>query len=151
MIDRLWDERPPVTAAKTLQGYISHLRRALGAGVIVTVGRGYRLAVAAEQVDVGRFEALSADGRRALADCDGEASPGAAGCCTDVVAGGAAFADFTYEPFARDTIDRLQRERLGALEDRIEADLALGGAGSLSGSWSRWSLQARFRSGCGGS
>ena len=30
LIDQLWGERPPATAAKTLQGYVSHLRKALG-------------------------------------------------------------------------------------------------------------------------
>jgi DNA-binding winged helix-turn-helix (wHTH) protein len=45
LIDELWGEAPPATAAKTAQVYVSHLRRVLGSGVIVTAGRGYRLAV----------------------------------------------------------------------------------------------------------
>jgi DNA-binding SARP family transcriptional activator len=45
LIDQLWGERAPARAAKTVQVYVSHLRKALGAGVIVTEGRGYRLAV----------------------------------------------------------------------------------------------------------
>ena len=51
LVDELWGERAPATAAKTVQVYVSHLRKALGAGVIVTQGRGYRLAVEPEQVD----------------------------------------------------------------------------------------------------
>ncbi len=70
LIDELWGERAPATAAKTVQGYVSHLRKALGGGVIVTQGRGYVLAVEPEQVDVGRFEALAGEGRRALAERD---------------------------------------------------------------------------------
>ena len=58
LIDELWGERAPATAAKTVQVYVSQLRKALGGGVIVTQGRGYRLAVGPEQVDAGRFEAL---------------------------------------------------------------------------------------------
>ena len=46
LVDELWGERAPAAAAKTVQVYVSHLRKALGAGVIVTQGRGYRLAVA---------------------------------------------------------------------------------------------------------
>jgi DNA-binding SARP family transcriptional activator len=58
LVDELWGERAPATAAKTVQVYVSHLRKALGAGVIVTQGRGYRLAAAPGQVDAVRFEAL---------------------------------------------------------------------------------------------
>src|SRR5580704_5254911 len=58
IIDELWGERPPATAAKTLQGYVSHLRKALGGGLLHTHGRGYRLIVAPDQVDVDEFERL---------------------------------------------------------------------------------------------
>lgn len=34
--------------------------------------------------------------------------------------------DFTYEPFARAEVERLEELRLAALTERIEADLALG-------------------------
>ena len=70
MIDELWGERPPATAAKTLQGYVSHLRKALGDEVLFTRGGGYLLAAAAGQVDAERFEVMAAEGRRALADGD---------------------------------------------------------------------------------
>ena len=43
LIDELWGERPPATAAKTLQGFVSDLRKALGDGLLVTRGRGYLL------------------------------------------------------------------------------------------------------------
>ena len=32
LIDELWGESPPPTAATALQGYVSQLRKALGAG-----------------------------------------------------------------------------------------------------------------------
>jgi DNA-binding SARP family transcriptional activator len=63
LIDELWGERAPAAAAKTVQVYVSHLRKALGAGVIVTQGRGYRLAAAPGQVDAARFEALCSEAR----------------------------------------------------------------------------------------
>ena len=53
LIDELWGERAPATAGKTVQVYVSHLRKALGAGVIVTDRSGYRLATQPERVDVG--------------------------------------------------------------------------------------------------
>ena len=90
LVDELWGERAPASAAKTVQVYVSQLRKALGAGVIVTQGRGYRLAVEPEQVDVGRFEALRAEGRRALADGDAARAQGAAVLGAGAVAGGAA-------------------------------------------------------------
>ena len=125
LIDQLWDERPPATAAKTLQGYVSHLRKALGDDVLLTRGGGYLLAAAPEQVDAERFEAIAADARRALSAGD------AAGArkLLDEALGlwrGEPLADLGYERFAQGEIARLQESRLVALEDRIEADLALG-------------------------
>ena len=66
LIDALWGERATATAAKTVQVYVSNLRRALGDGVVVTRGGGYALATDGCEVDAERFEALIADGRRAL-------------------------------------------------------------------------------------
>ena len=70
LIDELWGERPPATAAKTLQGYVSHLRKALGNDVLVTRGGGYLLEATPEQVDAGRFEAMVTEARRELAGGD---------------------------------------------------------------------------------
>ena len=121
-----------LAAAKTVQVYVSHLRKALGAGVIVTQGRGYRLAVAPEQVDAIRFEALGAEGRRALAG--GDAARAKERLCSALgLWRGEPLAEFAYEPFAQAAIARLQDGRLAALEDRIEADLALGADGELIG------------------
>jgi DNA-binding SARP family transcriptional activator/WD40 repeat protein len=130
LIDELWGERAPATAAKIVQGHVSHLRRTLGDGVIVTQGRGYRLAVAPEQVDVGRFDSLSAEGRRALADGDAALARARLGSALGLWRG-EPLADFADEPFAQTAIARLQEARLAALEDRIDADLAAGRDGEL--------------------
>jgi DNA-binding SARP family transcriptional activator/WD40 repeat protein len=125
LIDELWGERAPPTAAKIVQGYISHLRKALREGMIVTQGRGYVLAVAPEQVDVRRFEFLAGEGRRALASGDAARASEQ----LDEALGlwrGEPLADFAYEPFAQSEIARLQEARLAAYEDRIDAALALG-------------------------
>ena len=62
LIDGLWGDRLPASAAKNLQLYISRLRKALDANgsgaAIVTRGRGYELQVPADAVDATRFEAL---------------------------------------------------------------------------------------------
>jgi DNA-binding SARP family transcriptional activator/WD40 repeat protein len=130
LIDELWGERAPATAAKTVQVYVSHLRKALGRGVIVTHGRGYRLAAAPGQVDVGQFDLLIAEGRRALADGDAARARARLGSALGLWRG-EPLADFAYEPFAQSAIARLQEARLAALEDRIDADLAAGRDGEL--------------------
>jgi len=43
LIDALWGDAPPRSAAKTLQNYVLKLRKALGAPVIETQAPGYRL------------------------------------------------------------------------------------------------------------
>lgn len=132
LINELWGERPPATAAKTLQGYVFHLRRALGDGLLHTRRAGYELELAPGQLDADEFERLAAEGRAALSDGDPAA---AAGCLRDALAlwRGPALADFAYESFAQAEIARLQEARLAALEDRIDADLALGRQEQLVG------------------
>jgi WD40 repeat protein/DNA-binding SARP family transcriptional activator len=132
LIDELWGDRGPATAAKTVQVYVSQLRKALGADAIVTQGRGYRLAIEPEQVDAVRFDALRSEGRRALSD--GDAARAKDRLCSALgLWRGDALADFAYEPFAQAAIGRLREAHLGALEDRIDADLALGGDEELIG------------------
>ena len=121
LIDGLWGERPPATAAKSLQVYISRLRKALGENAIVTRSPGYLLAATPEEVDLARFERL-------VEDAQHEAPEGAAALLRSALElwRGAALADLAGEPFARAEIARLEEQRLAALEDRIDADLALG-------------------------
>jgi YVTN family beta-propeller protein len=132
LIDHLWGERPPATAAKTVQVYISRLRKTLGADLVVTHGRGYVLAAEPDQVDLDRFGELAAEGRRALE----EGEPGRASRrLREALAlwRGPPLADLAYEPFAQTEIGGLEEARLAALEDRIDADLALGDHARLVG------------------
>ena len=132
LVDELWGERTPAAAAKTVQVYVSQLRKALGAGVIVTQGHGYRLAAVPGQVDAFKFEALCAEGRRALVG--GDAARARERLCAALeLWRGEPLADFAYQPFAQSEIGRLQEARLATIEDRIEADLALGADGELVG------------------
>jgi predicted ATPase/DNA-binding SARP family transcriptional activator len=52
----LWGQNAPPSAARALHTYISHLRRALLAGCIVTTSGGYVLQVGPDEVDATRFE-----------------------------------------------------------------------------------------------
>jgi DNA-binding SARP family transcriptional activator len=132
LVDELWGERAPATAGKTVQVHVSHLRKALGTGVIVTERSGYRLAAEPERVDIGQFEFLSAEGRRALAEGDPMRARERLSSALALWRG-EPLADFAYEPFAQEVIGSLQEARLAALEDRIEADLAVGSDGELIG------------------
>ena len=130
LIDELWGERPPASAAKALQGYVSHLRKALGDRVLLTHGRSYQITVGPGQLDLDRFEQLVADGRAALAAGDARRARDALAQALSLWRG-RALADFAYEPFAQPEIIRLAELRLSALEDRIDADLAVGAGSEL--------------------
>jgi DNA-binding SARP family transcriptional activator len=132
LIDELWGERAPSSAIKIVQGYISQLRKALGDDVILTRGHGYLLAVESESVDVGRFEALVAGGQSALAAGDAASADRRLGEALALWRG-EPLADFAYERFAQGEIARLGQARLAALEDRIDARLALGEHARLVG------------------
>src|SRR5919199_2395843 len=54
IVDLMWGERPPPTAVKTVQVYVSHLRRALVDEVVVSSSGGYALAADPEQIDALR-------------------------------------------------------------------------------------------------
>ena len=132
LIDRLWGSKPPGTAANTLQVYISQLRKVLPPDTLVTQPPGYMLRVGTEQVDLHRFERLAAEGRDGLA----RGEPGAAAeMLREALAlwRGEPLADVAFESFAQTEILRLEELRLAALEDRIEADLALGRHGAMVG------------------
>jgi class 3 adenylate cyclase/DNA-binding SARP family transcriptional activator len=125
LVDDLWGERPPATAVKAAQVYVSQLRKALGEGVIETHPLGYLLRLEPDALDAHRFERLLERGRKELAD--GE--PAKAAATLRGALGlwrGRALADFRYEEFARTEAARLEQLRLVALEARLAAELELG-------------------------
>jgi DNA-binding SARP family transcriptional activator/flavin reductase (DIM6/NTAB) family NADH-FMN oxidoreductase RutF len=124
LIDELWGEDAPPSARKMVQINVSHLRKVLPPGVLRTDAAGYRLQIDSDTLDLGRFERLAGEGRAALAAGDHAV---AAARLAQALAlwRGPALAEFG-EPFAAREAMRLEALRLAALEDRIEADLALG-------------------------
>lgn len=121
LIDALWGATPPLTAGKTVQVYVSRLRKAVGDDRLVTLAPGYVLYVDATELDLTRFEQLAAEARRASPERASEKLRDALGLWR-----GAPLADLAYEEFAQAEITRLEEMRLGAVEQRLEADLALG-------------------------
>jgi YVTN family beta-propeller protein len=125
VVDELWGERPPDTATKTVQVYVSRLRKALGDGVLVTHDGGYVLDTDGAALDSDRFMQLAGEGREALDRGEARGARETLTAALDLWRG-PPLADLAYESFAQSEIARLEELRLVALEDRGEADLALG-------------------------
>lgn len=121
LIDQLWGEDAPPTARASLQNHVHALRKLLGPEVLERQPAGYVVHVEPEQLDLARFERLVAEARRAEPRERAAKLREALSCWR-----GPALVEFPSEPFAQHEINRLEEERLAALEDRVEADLELG-------------------------
>ncbi|MFI7058148.1 BTAD domain-containing putative transcriptional regulator [Streptosporangium canum] len=126
LVEALWGESAPAGHLHALQSLVSRLRRVLDDPGLLTSGpAGYRLAVEPDAVDAVRFERLARAGRRAHA----QSRPAEAAAILREALSlwrGPALADVREAPFAAAEAERLERARLAALEDRVEAELALG-------------------------
>ena len=132
LIDELWGERPPATSRTIVRVYVSQLRRELPGDGLLTRAGGYVLRVGPDDLDVLRFERVLAQGTDArLAGEPARAAQLLRGALA--LWRGPPLADFSYEPFAQREIARLEELRLVALEERIDADLALGRHAQLVG------------------
>jgi DNA-binding SARP family transcriptional activator/WD40 repeat protein len=121
----LWGDEPPRSAEQTVHVYVSRLRRSLGDPALVsTLAPGYAIAADPESVDATRFEATLAEGRAALRGGDPRRAAallhGALALWRGEPLAG------VPAPFAEAERTRLDELRLGALADRIDADLAVG-------------------------
>jgi YVTN family beta-propeller protein len=144
LAEDVWGGHPPPGSVTTLHSYVFHLRRALepdrlrgvAGQVLVTKDRGYLLRVGREHLDAAVFEEEGAAGRAALeAGRYGEAAQTlreALGLWR-----GPVLADLADYGFARPEAARLEELRLAAVEDRIDADLALGRHQALTGELER--------------
>lgn len=128
LIDGIWGDDPPDRARHTLQAYVSELRGLLDDSIEWT-GHGYRLAVEPSQIDSVQFEEYLKRGREAMPDDPHRAA--------EMLAEGLGlwrgepFADLRNSLALLPEIQRLQQLRLATLEERINADLALGRHRSL--------------------
>ncbi|MET9408106.1 BTAD domain-containing putative transcriptional regulator [Streptomyces sp. NPDC002935] len=128
LTDGLYGAEWPAGAANALQSQVSRLRRRLGTPPeIEATPTGYRIAVSPDSVDAHRFERLAREGRTALRGGD---HLSAAGLLREALAlwRGPALADL---PGAHAQVARLDELRLAAFQDRVDADLALGGGPEL--------------------
>jgi DNA-binding SARP family transcriptional activator len=122
LIDSLWGERPPASAHKLVQAYVSQLRKALGPELIQTRPPGYVARVPPDALDITEFEGLAARADEA----------GDAGRRVELLDRalalwrGSPLAEFRNEPFAAAAARRLGELRLAALEQKLETELELG-------------------------
>jgi YVTN family beta-propeller protein len=130
LIDDLWGGQPPATAKPTLESYVYRLRQVLGTSgadgtPLVTRPTGYLLDLAPERVDVCQFRDLARRGTAALEQ--GDAATAETLLRTAIgLWRGPALADIQEAAFAPLAAQRLTEERLTAVEDLVEARLALG-------------------------
>ncbi|MEO3823722.1 BTAD domain-containing putative transcriptional regulator [Actinomadura sp. B10D3] len=122
LVDALWGEDPPASAATTVQSYVSRLRRVLGPGLLQRSPGGYLLAVGPDSTDAGRFERLAARGRSAAASAD------RIRLLDEALAlwRGDAFTDLAHHPPGQAEATRLAELRASCREDRAAALLTLG-------------------------
>src|SRR5262245_39396840 len=132
VVDAIWGEQAPQAAAKTLQAYVSRLRKALNNGAgpssngrLETRRHGYLLHIEQGELDADRCRTMLEAARNDLAEGRAEeASDGAREALA--LFRGPPLADLAYESFTQAQIAHLEELRLGAQEEWIEAQLALG-------------------------
>ncbi len=141
LTEELWGDAPPRSSATTLQTYVLHLRnRLVEAGLggresrefLSTRHSGYLLEARSCETDVEEFERLARLGRPAAEAGDQRAA-------SDLLGGalalwrGPALVDVPVGRVLELEAASLEAARLGVLERRIEADLALRRHGDLVG------------------
>src|SRR5579862_8239492 len=126
LIEDLWAGQAPPSAAKLVQGYVSDLRRLLGAEAIHTSAAGY--SIAAGERDVEEFERLL---RTAQAQSSSPQKAADALRAAQALWRGRPFADVAYEPWAQVEIARLEELHLAATEELLAARLQLGASAEL--------------------
>ena len=122
LVEALWGDDPPESAATAVQGHISALRKALGPRRIETRAPGYSLRVSATEVDAERLESALAMARAIRAPAErAELLRGALGLWR-----GDPLAEFRDRTFARAAIEDMEELGAAATEERIQAELDLG-------------------------
>jgi predicted ATPase/DNA-binding SARP family transcriptional activator len=129
LVDALWPDESPADPANALQSLVSRLRRMLGeAGAVAQAEGGYRLDVAADDVDVLRFERLAAEGRDRLRAGDPRSALAPLGEAVALWGGHAGTEPAVVAAVAPAAATRLARTSLEAGAGLAEAQLALGHA-----------------------
>lgn len=121
LIDELWGEHPPATAAKLVQGYVHALRTLLGADTIITQPPGYRVHVDRGELDLSEFQRLIDEARSASPDRAAELRRSALALWR-----GPPLADMVFEGPARHEVGRLSEFHLATQIELLESEIELG-------------------------
>ena len=130
LIDGLWGETPPPTAAHTLDTLIFGLRKVVGPERLRREGQGYVLTVQRDKLNLGRFDRRAEEGASALGDGDARAGHDLLVAALGEWSG-EPLAGVAAEPFAAGAVRRLEEKRLVVVEQRVDAALALGQSSKL--------------------
>ncbi len=130
LIGELFAEQTVNSADHALRNQVSRLRKVLSPAAadeprLAARAPGYLLRVEPGELDLERFERLVGEGRKSLG-ADDPAAAAAALRAAEALWSGRPLADLEFEPFARIEVERLEELRLAAVEERIDAELALG-------------------------
>lgn len=125
IVEALWGSSDTAKPESALQMSISRLRTALGGEIIETTAGGYRLAVDAAAVDLGRFRALVSRGRQLRTLGRHEAATEAFSQALREWRG-AALSDIRRFDSVERASRRLEEERMVAVEELIESQLEAG-------------------------
>jgi len=144
LIEELWGEAPPKTVTAELRVYVSKLRKLLPPGLLATREEGYALLIEADAVDAERFERAARDGSALLAAGDPAT---AVQVLSEALAlwRGPLLGDLAIEAWAQAEARRLGGLRLTALEEQVEAELALGHHVGVIGVLERLVVQEPYR------
>lgn len=129
IVGELFAEQSVNSADHALRNHVSRLRKVLAPAAdgprLVARSPGYLLRIEPNELDLERFESLAVEGRDALAVGD---APSAAQAfrAAEALWRGRALADLELEPFLRVEVERLEDQRLALVEERLDAELALG-------------------------
>src|SRR5262245_27082990 len=130
LIGELFADQSANSAEHALHNHVSRLRKLLSPRSgdeprLLARPPGYLLRVEPDELDLERFERLAAEGREALAAGD-PAAAAASLRAAEQLWTGRPLADLEFERLARVEAERLDELRLAAVEERIDAELALG-------------------------
>lgn len=144
LADALWGGSPPASWNKVVPGCVMRLRRLLGVDAIQTVGSGYRLTLAPDEVDFLRFERLVHRGRELLELREAERAQYTFDQALQLWRG-APLSDLAeWEP-GRIEANRLDELRQDAQECRLDAALRAGRSGEVIPDAQRGVAQAPLR------
>jgi DNA-binding SARP family transcriptional activator len=128
LVEELWDEHPPATAEKLVQGYVHAERKRLGAQAVLTQGPGYKLDLDGNSLDLLEFEHLVEEARAAAPSEAIRLRRRALALWR-----GPPLADVVLDGRAQVALARLEETRLATQLDAIEGELDLGRHADLIG------------------